>query len=395
MTTSPADVAILGAGPYGLAAAAYLSAANGLDIRVYGEPMDFWERQMPRGMLLRSPYVASSIGDPWRSLMLDDYQSARGRLAEPVPLDRFVDYGRWFQEQAAPDLQRRRVSRVGRDNGGFRLDFADGGTEEAARRVVVAAGIAHFAFVPDQFRSLPQSLVSHTSDHSDLGAFRGRQVAVVGGGQSALESAALLHEAGAEVEVIVRQPRIFFLRRVPILHGLGPLTSMLFHPAEVGPAGISQLVGAPGAYRRLPRRVQDRFAVRSLRPAGAAWLRERLADVAITLGRSVTSVRYAEGGVVLELDDGTKREVDHVLLATGYRVDIARYEFLEDLAPAIDRVGGFPRLSAGFESSVSGLYFVGAPAAWSFGPLMRFVAGTEFAGARLAAAIVGRRAGTR
>jgi FAD-dependent urate hydroxylase len=394
MTTSSADVAILGAGPYGLAAAAYLSAANGLDIRVYGEPMDFWERQMPRGMLLRSPYIASSIGDPWRSLMLDDYQSARGRLDEPVPLDRFVDYGHWFQEQAAPDLQTRRVSRIARDNGGFRLDFADGG-KEAARRVVVAAGIAPFGFVPEQFRSLPQSLASHTSDHSDLGAFRGRRIAVVGGGQSALESAALLHEAGAEVEVIVRQPRIFFLRRVPILHGLGPLTSMLFHPAEVGPAGISQLVGAPGAYRRLPRRVQDRFAVRSLRPAGAAWLRERLADVPIMLGHRVTSAEPAEGRAVLELDDGTKREVDHVLLATGYRVDIARYEFLEGLAPAIDRVGGFPRLSAGFESSVPGLYFVGAPAAWSFGPLMRFVAGTEFAGARLAAAIVGRRADTR
>ena len=76
---SSCDVAVIGAGPYGLAAASHLRAANGLEVRVLGRPMDFWEHQMPVGMLLRSPYVASNIADPDRALDLDAYGSANGR----------------------------------------------------------------------------------------------------------------------------------------------------------------------------------------------------------------------------------------------------------------------------------------------------------------------------
>ena len=260
-----------------------------------------------------------------------------------------------------------------------------------ARRVVVAAGIAPFAYTPPEFAELPSELASHSSEHRELRRFAGKRVAVIGGGQSALESAALLHEQGAEVEVLVRHPRIYFLRRVPRLHRLGPLTNLVFAPAEVGPAGVSRLVSAPSWYRRLPRRMQDRFARRSLRPAGAAWLVDRLADVTITTGRSVVAARTAGAKVALDLDDGTRREVDHALLATGYRVDVTRYPFLAGpLLQRIALVGGMPRLTSAFESSVPGLYFLGAPSAWSFGPLMRFVAGTEFAAPVLARDIVGR-----
>ena len=189
----------------------------------------------------------------------------------------------------------------------------------------------------------------------------------------------------------MRHPRIYYLRRIPRLHRLGPLTKLVFAPAEVGPAGVSRLVSAPSWYRRLPRRVQDRFATRSLRPAGAAWLVDRLADVTITTGRSVVAARTAGERLALDLDDGTRREVDHALLATGYRVDVARYPFLpRPLLERIALVAGMPRLSSTFESSVPGLYFLGAPSAWSFGPLMRFVAGTEFAAPVLARGIVGR-----
>jgi hypothetical protein len=56
---------------------------------------------------------------------------------------------------------------------------------------------------------------------------------------------------------------------------------------------------------------------------------------------------------------------------------------MELLAPqvrgALNLVAGYPVLDRSFQSSVPGLHFVGAPAAWSFGPLMRFVAGTGFA----------------
>jgi NADPH-dependent 2,4-dienoyl-CoA reductase/sulfur reductase-like enzyme len=386
------DVAIVGAGPYGLSAAAHLRAADGLDVRVFGEPMAFWERQMPVGMLLRSPYVASHISDPQLSLTLDDYGASNGGpVAKPVPLDRFVHYGRWFQGEIAPDLDRRLVERVDCNGAGFELELADG-EQVRARRVVVAAGIARFASTPSTFAGLPPELVSHSSAHRDLRSFAGREVAVIGGGQSALESAALLSEVGAAVEVLVRAPRIYYLRRIGRLHRLGPITRLLFAPAEVGPAGLSRLVSAPSWYRRFPRDLQDRFAVRSLRPAGAAWLVDRLADVPITTNRAVTGARAADGRLELALDDGTVRRVDHAVLATGYRVDITRYPFLgRRLLEQIAMVNGYPKLSRSYESSVEGLHFLGAPSAWSYGPLMRFVAGTEFSSPVLTRGILGRR----
>jgi FAD-dependent urate hydroxylase len=388
--TTPADcdVAIIGAGPYGLAAAAHLTDQHGLDVRVFGRVMSFWDEQMPRGMLLRSPYVASNIASPDASLTLDGYQQAnRIHLQKPVRLEDFVGYGRWFARQVCASVDTRLVDQLDTTPAGFALRLADG-EQTTARRVVVACGIMPFANRPAAFDTLDAEHATHASEHADMRRFAGQRVIVVGGGQSALESAALLCEAGADVEVIVREQRIYYLRRAPIIHKLGPLTSLLFAPAEVGPAGVSRLVSAPRLYRRLPRKTQDRFAVRSLRPAGAAWLEPRLVGVPISIGRTVTAATVTNGRVELRLDDATRRDANHVLLATGYQVDVAKYAFLApSLLGRVDRVGGYPRLSTGFETSVAGLYVIGAPSAWSYGPLMRFVAGSEFAAPTLARAI--------
>lgn len=384
------DVAIVGAGPYGLSASAHLRAANGLAVRVFGETMAFWERHMPTGMLLRSPWAASHISDPMRELSLDAYRSATdNHLSAPVPLDRFIQYGRWFQQKVVPDIDPRKVARVEHHSAGFRTTLEDGEVWES-RRVIVAAGIGPFARRPSAFAGLSASLVSHTSDHRHLGRFAGQNVLVIGGGQSALESAALLYEAGAEVEVAVRTPTVRWLWPRPWLHTCKPLERLLYAPPDVGPAGVSHLVARPDLYRRLPRGVQDRLGVRSIRPAGAAWLKPRVEKVRIATGHTVVSAVPAGGGLVARLDDGSERRVDHILLGTGYRIDISRYAFLgEGLLAAVRQMDGFPCLDAGFESSVPGLHFLGAPAAWSFGPLMRFVAGTEFASRALTRRIVG------
>jgi len=388
-------VAIVGAGPYGLAAAAHLAPTHGLEVRVFGRPMSFWNEQMPCGMLLRSPYVASTIGNPDDTRTLDAYQYATGRLlTRPVPLSDFVAYGRWFAAGLATPPDERFVQAIDTSPAGFVLRLHDGDTT-TARRVVVAGGIAPFADRPAVFDGVDAEHATHASEHRDLGGFAGKRVLVVGGGQSALESAALLNEAGASVEMVVREQRIFFLRRWRgISHRLGPITKAAFAPAEVGPAGISRLVSAPRVFRALPRRTQDRFSVRSLRPAGAAWLSERVQDVPINLGRTITAARARNGRVEVTLDDGSRRDADHVLLATGYRVDIAKYRFLPPaILGRVRRVDGYPVLSTGFETTLPGLYVIGAPSAWSYGPLMRFVAGSEFAAPTLARAI--RSAGTR
>jgi cation diffusion facilitator CzcD-associated flavoprotein CzcO len=356
---------------------------------MFGEPMAFWHRQMPSGMLLKSPWIASHIGDPERALTLDAYQAVNGnRLSDPISLAGFVEYGQWFQRQVVPDVDGRLVVRVESGTGAFRLWLEDGETLKA-RRVVVATGIAPFARRPRQFDGLPASLVSHSSEHSDLGRFTGKQVVVLGAGQSALEWAALAREAGADVEVVVRAPRVHWLVRSGWLHRLGPVRRLLYAPADVGPAGMSWVVANPGWFKRLPPKRQHWLARRSTRPAGAAWLLPRLRDVPITTGRAVVSAKPVGEELSITLDDSTERRVDHALLGTGYHVDISRYDFLDpELLQSVRRVNGYPELSSGFESSVRGLHFLGAAAAWSFGPLTRFVAGTEYAARMLTRCIL-------
>ena len=106
--------------------------------------------------------------------------------------------------------------------------------------------------------------------------------------------------------------------------------------------------------------------------------------VKITTGRNILAAESVGNSLKLRLDDGQERRVDHVLLATGYRVDILRHRFIGGaLAKEIRCSNGHPELDRGFESSVPGLHFLGAPAALTFGPLMRFVSGTAYSAAAL------------
>ncbi len=396
------DVAIVGAGPYGLSAAVHLRTVKGLDVCVFGEPMSFWERNMPVGMFLRSNWTATQIADPKHSLTLEAYQMATGNhlpagsgtSARPVPLDSFIQYGKWYQREAVPDLDQRKIFRIASIGKGFSVELDDGESVEA-RRVVVAVGIGSFAWRPPEFEGLPSSLASHTSEHRDLREFAGKRVLVVGGGQSALESAALLDEGGAEAEVVARRHAIHWLHgwlSSTLHHRLGlSIRKMLYAPTDVGPAGISQLMARPDLVRRLPRCLQDRLRERAVRPAGARWLVNRLRDVPIRLGRRVVSVQALGERVNVRLDDGSERTVDHALLGTGYRVDIAKYQFLSnDLVQSICRHGGYPILKPGLETSVEGLHILGAPAAWSFGPVMQFVSGTQYASRSLIRRIAGK-----
>ncbi|WP_328325244.1 NAD(P)-binding domain-containing protein [Kribbella sp. NBC_00382] len=382
-------VAVLGAGPHGLAAAAALRRA-GVEVRVFGDPMSFW-RTMPAGMVLRSNWTATCIAEYDGPLSLDSYLAETGaEVPRPVPLDDFVAYGTWVQAKVAPDVDRRWIDRVTASDDGFVLELADE-SRIRARRLVVAAGIADFVNRPDVAAGLPGQLTSHTADHDDLATFAGQEVLVVGGGQSALESAALLHENGAEVDVVARADNLNWLHGGVWQRRLGRLKPLFYAPTDVGPLGISRIVAAPGLFTSLPRAVQEPMAHRAIRPAGAAWLIPRLVEVPIRVGVSVTKATRKGSRVEVELSDGDRREVDHLMFGTGYRVDISRYPFLPPaLAARIRSVDGYPVLGRGMESSVPGLHFLGAPAARSFGPLMRFVAGGWYGAESLTRAVRGR-----
>jgi FAD-dependent urate hydroxylase len=393
------DVVILGAGPYGLAAGAHLRAIPGLDVRVFGEPMEFWNAHMPEGMLLRSPWAASHISDPGTALTMDAFAKDLGvRIPTPIPLERFVEYGLWFHSRAVPEIDRRRITQIEKSSDGFRVTLGDG-EQLRSRRVVIAAGIGSFARRPQPFEGLPSELVTHVSDQRDVRRFIGKRVAIIGAGQSALESAALIHEAGGEVEVIVRASGVHWLGWRARLQKLGPVAKLLYSPFDIGPAGVSRIVAVPDSVKYFPRSVQDAFRRRALRPAGARWLVDRFKDIRISRGRFVESAAPSGGKLHLRLNDSSSREVDHALLGTGYRVDVTRYPFLpSELSAGLAQVNGFPKLTVGFESSIPGLHFMGAPSAWNFGPLMFFVCGTDYGARRLArhiAANASRNGSTR
>jgi cation diffusion facilitator CzcD-associated flavoprotein CzcO len=383
---------VIGAGPHGLSTTAHLRAA-GVETVCFGEPAEFWRAHMPAGMVLRSRWRSTHISDPKRALTIDHFAQSQARsLHEPwLLLEEFVEYALWFQRQAVPDLDRRRVASLSRHDGAFRVVLEDG-TELTAARVVVAAGLAQFARWPEPFSALPRTLVSHSFDHTDLASFAGQRLLVVGAGQSALESAALLSEAGAGVELLIRGDSIRWLwSRDSDEPSPAPDPGWASPPTDIGDPLNGWVAAIPDLFRRLPAALRERIAYRCIRPAGSGWLRPRLRTVKLSFGRRALSAEPSGSQVRVVLDDSSERVVDHVLLGTGYALDVAAYPFLApELAREIAVAGGYPLLGPGLESSVAGLHFVGAAAAISFGPVMRFVVGTHYGAPAVARRALGR-----
>lgn len=382
MQDSSIDVAIIGAGPYGLSLAPYLRHC-GVGFRIFGSPMRAW-RDMAAGICLKSLDFATTIYAPERGYTFVDYCRAQGLSSrEPCEIAKFADYGVWAQQRLVPELEEVEVVQVSRLSSGFVVTLA---TEERVRvsRVVVAIGLTYFERVPVELRSLPVELVSHTAQHRDYSRFRGKHVLVIGAGQSALEAAALLTENDARVEIVVRGSGVYF-SSPPIEPR--PLRHRLMYPMSVlGPGRLNFfLEHVPMAVHYLPRDRLVRLTRRHLGPWGTWWLRDRIeGQVPVHAQSRLTSAVAANGGVCLR----ARREgvgdvgfqVDHIVCGTGFEVDVDRVPFLErKLASEIRRVERAPALSRHFQTSVRGLYFIGAAAAFSFGPLLRFVAGASYA----------------
>jgi thioredoxin reductase len=385
------EVAVIGAGPYGLSIAAHLAAAN-IPHRIFGKPMETWATQMPKGMLLKSEGFATSLYDPARSFTFASYCRERNLpyadLGIPPRAEDFVEYGRAFQHRLAPHLEQVMVTSLEHDGSRYRLQL-ETGAHCLARAVVVAAGISHFASLPKALSDLPQDLVTHTSQHHDLGAFKGRKVAVIGGGASAADVAGLLHEAGAETHLIARASQIPFHSKMQLPR---PLYDQLRRPTTtIGPGWRSVFYSkAPHLFRRLPEATRLRIVRGALGPAPGYFMRDRvIGRVMVHCGLQTLQAKPNAGGVLLTLanNSGEKRDfqADHVICGTGYRSELARLPFLDGaLLSRINVVEGTPILSANFESSLPGLYFVGAIAANTFGPVVRFACGAEFAAPRVA-----------
>ncbi len=396
------DTAIVGAGPYGLSLAAHLRAA-GVAYRHFGLPMQLWRSAMPVGMFLKSQGFASNLSDPRGTHTLEAFCAETGRPYKsyglPVALDTFVSYGQWFQAGLGLDVEEVLVTNLVRWNGGFQLTLTTG-EQLKARRVVVAIGVEHFAHVPPPLSSLPSSVCTHSSAHTDLGMFHDQDVIVVGAGQSALETAALLHEHGAKVQVLAREKKLVWNGKPLALDR--PLWQRMREPESGLGSGWSTWLYSnhPDLFRHLPRSTRVYRARTALGPAGAWWLPERVnGKFPVRTGQSITSAKAQDGGVRLGVtaSDGTSTEVaaEHIIAGTGYRTDLTRLQFLDDrLRSALRTLAGSPMVGGDYQSSIAGLYFIGPAIAPTMGPVMRFVFGSAHAATVTARQLV-RTCGSR
>lgn len=385
------DIAVIGAGPYGLSVAAHLSHL-GVDFRVFGRSMETWHKHMPVGMHLKSDGFASNLSAPANESSLCAYCRRHAipyhDVAVPVPLAAFIDYGLDFQHRFVPDLDERSVASLQARNDGFELRLGDGETIKA-RRVILAVGITHFDYTPPILAGLPAEMVSHSSAHHNLNPFRNCDIAVVGAGASAVDLSALLHDAGAKVQLVARTSAIRFGSKPE--PGGRSLWQSIRHPQSgLGPGLRSRLAcDLPDLFRYLPSPLRLEIVRRHLGPASAWHVKPRVVgQISIRTGHKVIGAEIRNDRVRLSLQPIEGRpvaiEVDHVIAATGYRSDIDRLHFIDEhLRSCIRRVGQMPELSPNFKSTVHGLFCVGNAAAGSFGPLMRFVYGADFAARRI------------
>lgn len=395
------DVAVIGAGPYGVSLAAHLRSRN-VDFRIFGVPMASWKENMPEGMLLKSYPWASNLSDDSSQFTVKQFCAERGILYHgsllPLPRETFIAYGEAFQERFAPNVERKLLVSLEAVAAGFHARFDDGEVVHA-RRVVLAIGLSAFRYMPSVANFLPAELVSHSAHYGPLDALDGKEVAVVGSGSSATDLSALLHERGASVSLVARardlnfsgtpRPRSLIQRAIAPTSGIGNGWAM------------SVCAGAPWLVHLLPTELRIRLAsAQALGPLGGSFMRDRVVGkIPVWLGRVLDEIEVSGGKVDLRLTsaDGTKEvlRADHVIFATGYRTDLNRLHFLgPELVTRLNMTGTAPRLSSHYESSIPGLHFIGPAAANSFGPVCRFVFGTYHPARHLAAympAVLGSR----
>ena len=352
------NVAIIGAGPYGLSIATHLRE-RGIEFRIFGSPLRAWRSQMPKDMFLKSEGFASNLYDPHGQLTLERFCHERGlayaRHDSPVPLDMFAAYGVAFQQRLVPELEDVLVVALKRVPQGFDLTL-DNGETLTARRVIVAVGLSDFRQVPAELASLPLDVLSHSAEHHDLSGFHDRDVSVIGGGSSALDVVAALRASGAHVRLVARRPALKWnmpvkahpWRRLYPSSGLGGGWRNAFFEH------------APMVFQYLPQETRMDIVRLWLGPAGGWPARQAVEQGSVLLGQSLCGAEYRDGRVRLRLLGRDGRETivatDHVIAATGYKVDLRRLAFLgKELA-----------------------------AANTFGPVMRFLLGARYTARRIA-----------
>ncbi len=393
------DVLVIGAGPFGLSISAHLTN-RGIEHMIVGRPMNTWRNHMPLGMFLKSEPYGSDFSSAEKGYDIAAYARLHGfddyvDRVGPLSIERFLGYADWFTERLVPDVRDVTVTSMTPADGGFKVEFAEQ-SPVLARQVIIATGLLPYMYIPGVLSGLPSDLMTHSSVHHHLDQFAGKRVAVIGGGQSSLQTGALLHEAGADVQVIMRKHEISWEEQMP--QEIGLLDYIKRPPTKLCEGWGCALYDSPDAFRLLPESIRVRKALTSFGPHGAWWLLDRVEGVVEVLtGHALKSAEPWGSGVRLHLDGGKPSiTADHVIAGTGFRVDVSRLPFLaERITENLATRANCAVVNRAGESSVPGLYFAGAHTMTSLGPGVRFISGTHHTSAQVARSVARRaRKGT-
>lgn len=381
------DIAIIGAGPYGLSLAAHLRARR-VKYRIFGDPMRFW-RDMPIGVNLKSLAHGTGIYVPKGGYSYPQWCRDHGlEDFEPCTMQSFAAYGCEMQQRFVPDVEEVFVTNIAMRDGKFEVTLASG-EQFSSRKVVVCTGLSGLAHVPAELRNLGPDRMRHTFDISDYSEFRNKTVAVIGAGASAIEAGALVRENGGSSEVYVRGQEAVFHGRAPRVR---PLWDRIKNPMSV--LGTSRsgwmLQHFPLRVYRMPLEPRTRYVTSHLGPASPWWIKDRVMGIVpIHVRHQLVEAAASGNRVQLKFKDSGSQlrtvEADFVVAGTGYDVSVARLGFLDpQLVSRIKCIERAPDLNIHFESSVPGLHFLGTLSFMCFGPLFRFVCGAAVAAPRLA-----------
>ncbi|RXT07215.1 NAD(P)-binding domain-containing protein [Ammoniphilus sp. CFH 90114] len=350
------DLVIVGAGPYGISLAAH-AQASGLTYKLLGKPMGFWRHKMPPEMFIRTQVDYIGLSDPHEQYTFAQYQKEKNiELTYPVSRTAWVDYAFWFAERNQVTFTEECVRHVNYKQGRYFV-ITDQETSLECKHLVIAIGLTHAEYIPNNLLHLKGKWLSHTNGYTDYQPFSGKSVAVVGGGQSGWEAAALLHQTGAKVDLIYR--------------GSGyepPVPQINRRQREIAPLFYS-------------------FPVEQQKEISKEFLKATVTEFLLPLveGKAnqhpysevkEANILYDEDQVSLVLSSGNTLKVDHVIAATGYRPNLYNLPFLTSLSGEIKKESnGFPIVNQWFESSMPGLYFVGPLSSHHHGPSYTQIAG--------------------
>ena len=388
------DVTIIGAGPYGLSIAANLRRRN-VPIRIFGRTMAMWTDHMPRGMVLKSDGFATNFGG--MPLTLEKFCERTGRpygdLGHRTPIADVIAYAQAYQQEYIGEIEDDHVEAVTPYAGGFRVQLRNR-DEYISKKVIVATGLMGFQRLPE-IPGMDPGRMTHASAHHDLSIFADKRMIVIGAGQSAFETAALLHEQGARHITILNRRQAFWFK--PEGEAVPNAWTRIRHPNfGLGPGWKTWLWSeAPNLFYYLPPGLRLSKAYTTFGPAGSGWLKDRVIGVP-GIDIRVTQINKAdcsgEGVEIIGSDPNGRLQSytgDHVIAATGYKADMRRIAFLEPLLKAKGKdmewlADGLPRLNRRYETTIPGLHVAGYLSAGCWGPSMRFIYGTNFAAPHIA-----------